>query len=162
VALAVAAQGTAAKLTVEPFPMDATGHVVFTGVVEVPGVTAADLYNRVLLWSRTFQQRDGIRNFFRLNDPVLGRMVCATSLSWTGSVATTTIEVKDGKYRWTIDNFLISGDQGKTWPYENLLTKDGIGKDKGWRQNHCEMDRRAVLAFLADFQAAMSVAPKAW
>jgi hypothetical protein len=154
------AQRTAAKLTVEPFPMDATGHVVFTGVVEVPGVTAADLYSRALLW--TTKTHEGVRNVIELDDPIAGRLVIATHLVYTQNSARTTVEVKDGRYRWTIDQLLAGPDRADAPPYEILLTKERVGSNAWGRRSMCEGDRRMLLAIASELQTVMTTAPAKW
>jgi hypothetical protein len=159
-AFVVAIQGAAAKLTVEPFPMDATGHVVFTGVVQVEGATAAELFSRAQLWAA--KTREGVRNVVKVNDPASGLLIITTHLVYTGNFARTTIEVKDGRYRWTIDQLLAGPDRADAPPYEILLTKERVGSNAWGRRSMCEGDRRMLLAVAAELQTVMTTAPGKW
>ena len=158
------AQGAPAKLEVKPFPMDATGHVVFTGVVEAPGVTAADLYSRAKLWTTGesfLTAGEGVHNIILGDDPASGVLVVRTQLTYTGNFARTTIEVKDGRYRWKVDQ-LMAGNDGSAIPYELMLTPEGIGNDWQALRGACEGDRLLLLATISKLKAAMAAAPAKW
>lgn len=166
--LAAAALGVASSLLAagpaQPFPRDDQGRVRFQGVVPVEGASAADLYNRAKFWSaRAFKSAKDVT---QLDDQTTGRLIIkamhresygATETCWYRF--TLAIEVKDGRFRWTLDQVEYSPDGTKGWPIERELTTAGVGIF-GRKAVH-ERFRLAALALGADLASAMKTAPAA-
>jgi hypothetical protein len=152
-----------AKDEAQPFPRDESGHARFQDVVQVEGVSAADLYSRAKFWAaKAFVSA---KNVIQLDDPASGRLVLKGSLQESyGGLAegvwfhfTLTVEVKDGRYRWTLDQFEYSPKGVGGWPIETELTKEGVGVFG--RKAVFERFRKDLLALASHLQAAMVSPP---
>lgn len=149
----------------QPFPRDAAGKIVFQGVVLVDGVAATDLYSRAKLWAaRSFRSA---KDVIQLDDPTNGRLVCKgfheEPFGWGAGASikvwfTFTVEVKDGRYRWTIDQ-VAEGATGPDYPLEKYLNAEGVGIVG--RKAVYERCRLALIAFGDSLAAAEKTAPPA-
>lgn len=70
-----------------------------------------------------------------MDDPENGRLLCKGSWQENYGLTETvwfnfslTVEVKDGRYRWTVDQVYYAPNGGKGAPIEGYLNKDGVGK----------------------------------
>lgn len=143
----------------KPFPRDQTGRVRFQEVVSVDGVPAADLYSRAKLWAaRAFKSA---KDVIQLDDPASGRLVLRGMHSepYMGAHEvwyrfTLAVEVKEGRYRWTLDQVEYTPDGGRGWPIERELTAAGVGIVT--RKAVHERFRVAILALAADLEKAMN------
>lgn len=70
---------------------------------------------------------------------------------------TLTVEVKDGRYRWTVDQVKYSPNGPGDVPIETKLTKEGVGIF-GLKAVF-ERFRKDLLALGSKLQAAMAAAP---
>lgn len=96
------------------------GPLQFQGVVMVEGATRDQLYDAAVLWfGRTFQSsKDVLQVQSRESGTLIGKalftyepVVFAGKNGIRGVVRyTVTIEMKDGRYRYTIDNFIHEGN----------------------------------------------------
>jgi hypothetical protein len=152
-----------AKDSAQPFPRDEAGKVAFQGVVQVEGVPAADLYARAKYWAaRNFVSA---KDVLQLDDPANGRLMYkgfhTEPFGLTETIDlwfTFTVEVKDGKYRWTIDQ-IGEGFHGPEHPIEKMLNKDGVGVVG--RKAVFERDRQFFIGVGASLEKAMKTAPGA-
>jgi hypothetical protein len=147
------------KEEAQPFPRDEKGNIVFQGVVEVPGVSATDLYARAKFWAaKAFISAQDV---IQLDDPASGRLVLKGSYEeiYMGSQRmwfnfTMTIEVKDEKYRWTIDQL---DEQG----HSLYLNKEGVGIVG--RKAVYERFRKALITISEELKVEMTKVPdKNW
>ena len=98
----------------------APGPLQFQEVVQVEGATRDQLYDAAVLWfGRTFQSsKDVLQVQSRESGTLIGKALFAyepvifmASSGIRGVVRyTITIEMKDGRYRYTIDNFIHEGN----------------------------------------------------
>ncbi|MBZ5590131.1 MAG: DUF4468 domain-containing protein [Acidobacteriia bacterium] len=151
-----------AKDEAQPFPRDAAGHARFQEVVQVEGVSTTDLYNRAKFWAA--KEFVSAKNVIQLDDPALGRLVLKGSLQETYGMTdkvwfnfTLTVEAKDGRYRWTLDQLEYVGNTPGSEPIERELTNEGVGVFG--RKAVFERFRKDLLALAARLQAAMVGAP---
>ncbi|MFN7967620.1 MAG: DUF4468 domain-containing protein [Acidobacteriota bacterium] len=141
----------------EPAPPTdkATGRFLYQGVVDLNGVTATDLQARARAWVATVY-RSG-RDVVQLDDTQAGRIIAKGNFTipWLTETArvhhTLTIEFKDGRYRYTLTDFLFQGSQ---WP-EPVPLEDKKGQDFGWGKVMSRVAARAE-SLLSDFKAAMT------
>ena len=140
-------------------PKDSTTHkVVYTGVVQVPGVGKDELFVRAKEWSaRNFGDNKSTE---RMNDQAAGTLVAKTEwkqppLSFTDTHSnlykfTVAVYVKDGRYMYRIDDFT----------YQNinpaLVTKDALGR-VGVEEYAKETASKKVDATLKDFDEKMKM-----
>ena len=122
-----------AKDDAQPFPRDEAGRARFQEVVQVEGATAVDLYGRARFWAaKAFVSA---KNVIQLEDPTLGRLVLKGVVpeAYGGTTGvwfhfTLTIEAKDGRFRWTLDQLeYCGGGVTNCEALQRELTKDGIG-----------------------------------
>lgn len=98
-----------------PLPIDsASQRVSFTGVVQVPGATKAELYSRAREWfANNFGSSKAV---LEMDDREIGKLIgrAYEPFGWEANVMVTLpsrlwrtikVEVKDGRYRYTITNF---------------------------------------------------------
>ena len=128
----------------QTLPVDpATNQIAYSEVVDVPGVSKADLYVRAGTWfSRTFRSAKSV---LELQDKEAGKLIGNGSIPVTikvpivgatdaGSVAATiTIQCKDGKYKYSFENLTHSrpfGANTQQWvdggPLEQEKPKVGM------------------------------------
>ena len=119
-ALAVASPAAAQMAAwVNPLPVDSTTHLItYTGVVQVPGATQAELYSRAREWfATTFGSSKAV---LEMDNAAAGKLIghayapfeMAFGLGHTAQYAMwrqLKIEVKDGRYRYTLSDFEQGG-----------------------------------------------------
>ncbi len=100
-----------------PVPIDeATGHVVYTEVVNVPGVSQAELFKRLEHWFNTFYKNP--TSIIQTKDAATGKIDGKHTIyvynevngkkNQHGQVKyTITVEAKDGKFRYRIDDIFF-------------------------------------------------------
>ncbi|MGI4865458.1 MAG: DUF4468 domain-containing protein [Janthinobacterium lividum] len=166
---------------VNPPPIDAqTQLITYQGVVEVPGVSKADLYSRAAAWAAKVY---GVVGTAVQQDPQTGELVAnglrpavtraiydgVLRTSYAGVVRhTLTIYVKDGRYKYILTN--LTHDAAGTLnlnsggPLEqdraNLYGYVGIGSRKPWDELKIDATRD-VRHLMADLQSAMTLQPVA-
>jgi hypothetical protein len=166
-----------------PLPLDPqTQRITYQGVVEVPGVSQADLYTRATAWlAQTYAPADAPADALVTGQPSAGQLVVQGAWraagrttyqgvlrsSYAGVVRhTLTIYVKDGRYKYILTNLahdaagtpnLQSGgplEQSKASLYGYV----GLGSQKPWADLKQAATRDA--RHLADsLQAAMTQQP---
>ena len=144
---------------VQPFPRDAGGDARFQEVVQVEGATAAQLYGRAKLWAA--KAFSSAKDVVQLDDSSGGRLVLKGSDEETFGLGdhvwfhfTLTVEVKDGRYRWTIDQLQYCGPKSSNCePIERELTQSGIGVFG--RKAVFERFRKSMLKVATDLEPAM-------
>lgn len=169
IGLAVVHSAEAAATTkFVPFPRDDTGRVHFQGTVQVDGATAADLYNSAKLWiAKVFLSAQNVQNVVQLDDQASGQLLLKgyqQMAGWPkGARFTLTIQVKEGRYRWTIDHVEADGcrDFGSPtetcfYPIERNLKPDGTGRF-GAGEAH-DWLRRDLAALADSLQSEMAKA----
>jgi hypothetical protein len=142
----------------KPFPRDDKGIVRFQEVVPVEGATVAELHTRAKLWAaRAFKSA---KDAIQLDDAQAGRLILRGShqdvfggVTPVWYLFTLTVESKEGRYRWTLDQVECSPGPGRSWPIEKELTKQGVGIFTKTAIH--ERFRLAVVALGADLAAAM-------
>jgi hypothetical protein len=124
------------KLPVDP----ATQHITYTGVVQVPGVSQAELYTRAKLWfANTFKSATEVVQADEKEAGIVqGRGWAPISVHFIGPKRPTTnlrmwqtikIMVKEGRYRYEITN-LESELGGDNIPLEKSLLTWGMSGPK--------------------------------
>jgi hypothetical protein len=132
-----------------PLPLDSATHLVaYSGVVEVPGASKAELYSRAREWFAT--SFGSAKAVLEMDDREAGKLIGNTNSDFTihyGGILgeapvrlwrTIRVEVKEGKYRYALSNFATSGyyyAQSDARPVEEwfkasriLYNKDGSPK----------------------------------
>jgi hypothetical protein len=144
VALAVPAFGGTIPANVCPIDPQ-TKLITYAAVVPVPGVSAAELYSRARLWvANTYRSAKAVID---LDDKDAGRIVAKgvftvpyaglSSMNIRGSL---TIEVKDGRFRYTLTDLRAFG-QGNYGPFENAVesqAKNPFTGKKFWQRINAE------------------------
>jgi hypothetical protein len=119
-------------------PTDSLGRVIYTGVVQVPGRTAKQLYYSSKLWiSNTFQSSRAVTD---LDDPENGRIVCKIeqpvkvkhvfNSDYNSHVKfTITLLFKDGRFKYSFTDFFHEGDSkdGTGGSLNNEKPNSGLG-----------------------------------
>ena len=132
VAVVALAGSTLAGADATALPRNEAGFVSFTGVVKAPGLTSAQIYSNAMFFvARAYKSSTHV---IKLDDKESGRLIVKgtiqepSGLISMGFDFTLTIEVKDERYRWTIDQILQKiPDSDGTFPIEMRLNKDGVG-----------------------------------
>jgi uncharacterized protein with TBP-like fold DUF4468 len=119
-------QVTAPEMPVNP----KTGLITFTGVIEVEGANAAKLFDKALAWANGFYKNPG--NVIREKDKTQGKIICkaryrlsnppdkkGTVTSAGDAMYKLTIELKDGRYRYTISE--LNWMKTSAYPIERWL-----------------------------------------
>lgn len=102
-----------------PLPVDSlTGKITYSGVVQVPQASQAELYSRAREWfAATFGSSKSV---LEMDDRGLGKLIgrayaqfyfnsgFGQPLPWS-MWRTIKIEAKDGRYRYTLDGFGLGG-----------------------------------------------------
>ena len=102
-----------------PLPVDSTTHLItYQGVVQVPGATQAELYSRAREWfAVTF---GSAKEVLEMDDRGLGKLIGRAYAQFDFSSGfgpivslsmwrTIKIESKDGRYRYTLNDFALGG-----------------------------------------------------
>ena len=145
----------------EPPRDPATGKYQFTEVLQVEGVPAAELYSRAKAWGAVAYR--SMKDVEQLDDKDAGRLILkgmftarlGSNSAWGFGTDvdvnhTLTIEVKDGRYRYLLTDFSISGNaleiQTKTKSVRRFI------------------ERTTVIAegMVADLKASMSKPAEEW
>jgi hypothetical protein len=145
------------KSDVQPFPRDDKGNVRFQGVVQVEGAKAQELYTLAKLWvAKSFRSA---KDVIQLDDPANGVLIAKGSHEEGYGFSTTvwfhytlTVEVKDGRYRWTLDQLEYDAGAYRT-PIEKELTPEGVGVFG--RKAVYERFRQFLIGLSHDLEAAM-------
>jgi opacity protein-like surface antigen len=120
-----------------PLPLDSATHrVVYTGVVAVPGATKDELYSRAREWFAT--NFGSAKAVLEMDDREAGKLIGNANsqfmLVFGGILASTPmrlwrtirVELKDGKYRYTLANFDMgspTSGQAAARPVESWFDK---------------------------------------
>lgn len=153
-------------------------------VVQAEGKTAAELYSAALAWVPTaFKSAKAV---IELQDKDAGRVVLKGSVPWSRTPAlmpwsfvgnvnfTVTVEVKDGRYRYSIDSFnAVFGTSAKTnqpsdstyGPITDAPKWEGkmvsLGDQKNWAE-HQKLARDTAASLAASLKAAIAKPPENW
>lgn len=119
VLLAISCAGAHAQAWVNPLPLDSATHKVsYSAVVQVPGASKIELYSRAREWyASTFGSSKAV---LEMDDKEAGKLIgkAYAQFEFAGAIGkpldwalwrTIKVEVKDGKYRYTITDFLLGG-----------------------------------------------------
>ncbi|RZJ94736.1 MAG: DUF4468 domain-containing protein [Hymenobacter sp.] len=132
-------QVVAAATALKPIPFDATGHIVYTEVVQVPGATQAELYARAKLWFvDTFKSaKDVVQAEEKEAGVIQGtgyRDIAVMSMGIPNREKlwyTVKIAVKDGRYKYDVTNFRVqlypnqsNPNPGEPGPAERSVSTD--------------------------------------
>jgi hypothetical protein len=136
------ASPVAAQTWHNPLPMDSTTHrVTYTGVVQVPGATKAELYSRAREWfADNFNSSKAV---LEMDDREAGKLIgnATAEFDFAGSIGKPLptamwrkikVELKDGKYRYTVTDFAFGGGvtQGDSNPVERWFKPSGFTFNK--------------------------------
>ena len=136
-------------------PMTPDGRMVYQKVIETPGISKAELMARARAWSAaTWNRAD---KAVQLDDEEAGKFVARGRLP-DGMLFTTTIEAKDGRYRYTLDGFQMYG-----WSFELALEngKPRFGYKKIWREFEM-MIRRYQGDLIAAMEKPSPTSDQSW
>lgn len=127
--LSIYSQAQDEKLPVYPIN-EKTGMITYSDVIEMPELTANELYERAFRWANKYFVNP--KDVLRETDVLQGLMVCKARFMISnppdksdlrtnaGKVMyTLTLEFKDGRYRYTIDD--IHWIRNSKYPIENWL-----------------------------------------
>ena len=161
-----------------PLPIDAqTKHITYQEVVQVPGVSQADLYARAAAWvAHTYNTADQVTQHPETGELAIeGRRTVTLRTTYAnvlrGSYAgvvhhTLTIYVKDGRYKYVLTDLahdasgvpnLRSGGPLEL-DHASLFGYAGLGSQKPWEEIKVEANRDA-RNLMAELQAAMTLQP---
>lgn len=124
-----------------PLPIDSASHkVTYTDVVQVPGASKAELYTRARAWFATsFASAKAV---LEMDDVQAGQLIGnATGYYYArfmGADAKTTlwrtinVQIKDGRYKYTITNFAVDIQKGRVnaTPIESFFVQSRYTYDK--------------------------------
>ena len=164
------AQKVNADETPVSLPTDPATHLVaYTGVVEVPGATQAQLYDRAYEW--VVKNYGSAQRVIQMQDKEAGKIIVKgrTPAYFKGHefgwiTHTLSFYVKDGKYKYDITDFAHDSD---TYAYGNFEQAEphyipGAFKGaarKTWHEMKTSTDTD-MLATVASIQSAMIAKPK--
>ncbi|GAB3727570.1 hypothetical protein GCM10027594_09580 [Hymenobacter agri] len=148
-------------------PLDpATKLVTYEAVVEVPGASKDQLYDRALEWmAKTYQSANDV---VQIKDKEQGKLLAKGGILYVYNkqpagyvIHTQTIYVKDGRYKYVMTGFkhqyisvlLPGGRDGSMGPLEQTEPPKGF-KKKAWYDMLAGTDAK-VKAMIADLQQAM-------
>jgi hypothetical protein len=176
-ALLLAGYGTHAQSTnLALLPVDSTTHrISISQVVEVPGVSKAELYSRAREWfAKTFGSSKAV---LEMDDREAGKLVGTfnTPLKMASGVGVSldmllwrgiTIDLKDGKYRYTFTNYNIGAPtspaanarHAEQYLEVNKFNYDKDGKPKKMAGSVIEGIRGGTDALAASLKSAMTKA----
>ena len=117
-----------------PLPVDSTTRkVTYQGIVQVPGVSQAELYSRAREWFAT--SFGSAKAVLEMDDRVVSKMVGRYYATFGFSAGlsatpwhlwrTVTVEVKDGRYRYSFTRF---GLGSSLWS-ENIQHAEALSKE---------------------------------
>jgi uncharacterized protein with TBP-like fold DUF4468 len=154
----------AAAKEIKTPPRDAaTGRFAYQGVVEVDGISAADLYSRAKAWVATTYR--SAKDVVQLDDTTAGRLIAKGNfaVSWMMSPAwirhTLTIEVKDGRFRYTLTNFEFDNTHWQA-PLED--EKKFMGGRKSLFAKVCDQSEATITELEAAMQKVSPVGGSDW
>jgi hypothetical protein len=149
-------------------PVDPQTHLItYQGVVEVPGVSKADLYTRAYTWvANAYHSANSV---IQMQDKEAGQLVAkgltritvrSLGMNVDGGVIrhTLTIYVKDGRYKYVLTNLTHEDFRAKGTSIGPLEREDlpfGVTK-KMWANMRSDANRDAYR-LVADLQAAMTL-----
>ena len=150
-------------------PYTDSGHIQYREVIEVPGVSAAEIMRRARLWmAKAYQSAPDVIKASEEGELVAKGVyeIPQGGLS-TGTWLvrhTLTIEAKDGKARITLADFEV--EWGERMGKSTALDSDGYQKAPnvprlGFRSIFVGVDTQARAA-IASLRAALSSAPESW
>lgn len=159
VAMATSAQG------LQTFPLSAENKVTYTAVVETPGVSNEELYNRSKEWFiRTFTDGNQV---LHLDDKASGKLIgkalvkgqskgfaCGANYTFPFVI---TVEVKDGRYRYTLSDI-----EYKSWVESQKRFITGTleehtritGCEKAYNEMYAQL-HRSLSGLLTSLQQGM-------
>jgi hypothetical protein len=146
-------------------PTDPDTHLVaYTGVLEVPGATQAQLYDRAYEW--VVKNYGSAQSVIQMQDKAAGKIIVKgrTPAYFKGHefgwiTHTLSFYVKDGKYKYDITDFAHNSD---TYAYGHFEYIPGAFKGlarKTWHEMKTSTDAE-MLATAASIQTAMTAKSK--
>jgi hypothetical protein len=149
-------------------PVDPQTHLItYQGVVEIPGISKADLYTRAYAWiANAYHSANAV---IQMQDKEAGQLVAkgltrvnARALGMTMDAGivrhTLTIYVKDGRYKYVLTNLTHEDSRPKAasiGPLEQEALPFGYSK-KAWAEIKADANRDAYR-LVSDLQAAMTL-----
>lgn len=138
----------------DPMPINEAGEYEYTGVVEVEGATAGELYSRAKVW--VVDAYVSAKAVTQLEDKDAHRVIVKGTLDvkWMALTTATvkhqwTIEAKDGRYRYSVTGFVL--DLGGKYRLAPDARWSGI---KGVRSRTAER----IVEMIEHLRKAMTVA----
>jgi len=145
-------------------PMDRdSGRYLYQAVVPVEGVAAAELYSRAKAWvAVTYRSANSV---LQLDDASSGRLIAKGNYpvffmlnnAWINH--TLTIEVKEGRYRYTLTDFVF--DNG-AWSAPLEQDKKFVGGRKGLFARVCEAAEASVVSLAEAMKKPTPAADTKW
>lgn len=128
-----------------------TGKFMYQEVVQAAEIPAPQLYSRAKAWVAVAYK--SAQDVIQLDDKVAGRLICKgnfattwlTNQVWVRHLLT--IEVKDGRYRYTLTDFEVDTGRGSPAPLERLA----MGQRKLLERTAAHAE-----ALVTDLKAAMA------
>lgn len=165
----------------DPLPLDATTHLIsYQGVVQVPGISQAELYRRARAWveqaypqqNATVTHDDPATGELRLQGAQLVQVYQEFAGVPRGSYAgvvrhTLVIYVKDGRYKYVLTDFTHDAkgvpDLRSGGPLEqkraSLFGYGGLGSFQAWSELKTDA-LRSARALVASLELAMTQQPR--
>ncbi len=158
-----------AKAQTPALPIDEeTKLIAYTKVVEIAGVSKADLYSRALAWANKYYKNPA--EVIREKDAAAGKMVCKARFKLMGEPDkkgfqsddgnvqyTLTIEAKEGKYRYKLSE--INHKQQSYFAAERWMDTKNQYYTKEWDFYLKETDE-AAKGIVANLEKDMQQTPK--
>lgn len=124
-------------------PLDSTtNRFTYTAVIEVPGVSKLELYTRARSWFvEYYKDADAV---IQMEDKESGRLIGKGRFGviWQMGVErlirhTVQIDVKDGRFRYSISNFMVYfSSMYKEFPLENVPSELNSGVKNLYQRTH--------------------------
>ncbi len=157
-------------LAQKSYPVDeATKLITYSKVVELSGVSKADIYTRSLAWANTYYKNPA--DVIREKNADDGKVVCKGRFKLMsepdkkgfqkdeGNIQyTLTVEAKDGKYRYKLTE--INWKQVSYYPAEKWMDTQNQYYNKSWDWNLKYCDEQ-ITQIIAELNKYMTNAPKA-
>lgn len=143
--------------------------ITYKKVVDLPGTTKTDLYNRAWMWAHSFYKNPG--DVIREKDSVAGKMICKARFKIknqpdkktqvqtdAGDVQyTLTLDFKEGKYRYTLSN--IGWQTKSAFPAEKWMDKTSQSYTPDW-DFYLQQTSENAKSILASLEKGMATPPK--
>lgn len=139
---------------------------VYSGIISVDSVNKSDLYNRALEWFA--KSYNSSKDVLQIQDKEAGKLVGKASMksyiTWMGSPYhagyvnyTISVYVKEGKYKYEIDNVYHEGIPGVYYScgdIRNAKVPSSKAKDRHWQEIRIGADKE-IKRIIADLKNTM-------